>query len=183
MTAGRARALEVTNLSTHIKLTRSTVEAVGNVDMAIDVGETLGLVGESGCGKSMLGLSILGLLPKGGSIIEGSVALSGRELVGLPDKELRKLRGNEVAMIFQDSQSSLNPTKTIGEQVAEPVRLHRGASRARGERPRARGPRAGGTSPPARAARRLPTPALRGAAAAGDDRHRAGLRAEGAARR
>ncbi len=130
VTAGRARALEVTNLSTHIKLTRSTVEAVGNVDMAIDVGETLGLVGESGCGKSMLGLSILGLLPKGGSIIEGSVALSGRELVGLPDKELRKLRGNEVAMIFQDSQSSLNPTKTIGEQVAEPVRLHRGASRA-----------------------------------------------------
>ncbi len=77
----------------------------------------------------MLGLSILGLLPKGGTIVEGSVKLGGRELVGLSDSELRKLRGNEVAMIFQDSQSSLNPTKTIGEQVAEPVRLHRGASR------------------------------------------------------
>jgi peptide/nickel transport system ATP-binding protein len=124
-----ARALEVTNLSTHIKLTRSTVQAVGNVDIAIDTGETLGLVGESGCGKSMLGLSILGLLPRGGNIIDGSVRLGGRELVGLPDAELRKLRGNEVAMIFQDSQSSLNPTKTIGQQVAEPVRLHRGASR------------------------------------------------------
>ncbi len=124
-----ARALEVTNLSTHIKLSRSTVQAVGNVDLAIDRGETLGLVGESGCGKSMLGLSILGLLPHGGRIVEGSVKLSGRELVGLPDSALRKLRGNDVAMIFQDSQSSLNPTKKIGEQVAEPVRLHRGASR------------------------------------------------------
>jgi oligopeptide/dipeptide ABC transporter ATP-binding protein len=129
MTDADPRALEVTDLTTQIKLSRSTVQAVGNVDIAIDAGETLGLVGESGCGKSMLGLSILGLLPKGGTITQGSVQLGGRELVGLPDSELRRLRGNEVAMIFQDSQSSLNPTKTIGEQVAEPVRLHRGASR------------------------------------------------------
>jgi len=126
---GKAGALEVTNLSTHIELSRSTVQAVGNVDLAIEPGKTLGLVGESGCGKSMLGLSILGLLPAGGKIIDGSVKLDGRELVGLPDPELQKLRGNEVSMIFQDSQSSLNPTKKIGEQVAEPVRLHRGASR------------------------------------------------------
>ena len=123
------RALEVTDLSTHIDLSRSTVQAVGNVDLAIDPGETLGLVGESGCGKSMLGLSVLGLLPAGGKVIAGSVKLEGRELVGLPDAELQRLRGNEVSMIFQDSQSSLNPTKRIGEQVAEPVRLHRGASR------------------------------------------------------
>jgi peptide/nickel transport system ATP-binding protein len=129
VTHGDPRALEVTDLTTQIKLSRSTVQAVGNVDLAIDAGETLGLVGESGCGKSMLGLSILGLLPKGGAITEGSVQFQGRELVGLPDSELRRLRGNEVAMIFQDSQSSLNPTKTIGEQVAEPVRLHRGGSR------------------------------------------------------
>jgi peptide/nickel transport system ATP-binding protein len=127
---GNARALQVANLSTHIKLTRSTVQAVGNVDIAIDAGETHGLVGESGCGKSMLGLSIMGLLPNGGKIVEGSVRLAGRELVGLPDRDLRTLRAEEIAMIFQDSQSSLNPTKTIGEQVAEPVRLHRGASRA-----------------------------------------------------
>jgi len=122
-------ALEVSNLSTHIQLSRSVVQAVGNVSLSIDQGETLGLVGESGCGKSMLGLSILGLLPNGGRIVEGSVKLYGRELVGLSEAELRRLRGNEVAMIFQDSLSSLNPTKTIGEQVAEPVRLHRGASR------------------------------------------------------
>jgi oligopeptide/dipeptide ABC transporter ATP-binding protein len=122
-------ALEVDNLSTHIKLSRSTVQAVGNVSIGIDTHETVGLVGESGCGKSMLGLSILGLLPNGGHIVEGSVKLAGRELVGLPAPELRRVRGNEVAMIFQDSLSSLNPTKTIGKQVAEPVRLHRGASK------------------------------------------------------
>src|SRR5580704_15121375 len=122
-------ALEVDNLSTHIKLSRSTVQAVGNVNLILDTHETVGLVGESGSGKSMLGLSILGLLPNGGHIIEGSIKLGGRELVGLRTPELRRLRGNEVAMIFQDSQSSLNPTKKIGEQVAEPVRLHRGASR------------------------------------------------------
>ncbi len=122
-------ALEVDNLSTHIKLSRATVQAVGNVTLALDTHETVGLVGESGCGKSMLGLSILGLLPNGGHIIEGSIKLGGRELVGLPGPDLRRVRGNDVAMIFQDSLSSLNPTKTIGEQVAEPVRLHRGASK------------------------------------------------------
>jgi peptide/nickel transport system ATP-binding protein len=121
--------LEVENLSTQINLSRSVVKAVGNVDFRIDAGETLGLVGESGSGKSMTGLSVLGLLPNGGHIVEGSIRLSGRELVGLPEAELRGLRGNDVAMIFQDSQSSLNPTMTVGEQIAEPVRLHRHASR------------------------------------------------------
>ncbi len=122
--------LDIQDLSTHIKLTSSVVQAVGNVDMTIDAGETLGVVGESGCGKSMTGLSIMGLLPPGGSIVGGSIKLDGRELVGLKQEELRRVRGNEVAMIFQDPLTSLDPTKTVGYQVAEPVRLHRGTSKA-----------------------------------------------------
>jgi oligopeptide/dipeptide ABC transporter ATP-binding protein len=124
-----APALKVDDLTTEIKLSRATVHAVGNVGLEIAQGETLGLVGESGSGKSMLGLSILGLLPNGGHITGGSIKLFDRELVGLNERDLRRIRGNEIAMIFQDSLSSLNPTKAIGEQVAEPVRLHRGANR------------------------------------------------------
>jgi peptide/nickel transport system ATP-binding protein len=128
-----APVLEITDLSTHIQLTKSVVQAVGNIDLHIEPGETLGLVGESGCGKSMTGLSIMGLLPPGGSIVNGSVTLNGRELVGLPDADLRKIRGNDIAMIFQDPLTSLDPTKTIGYQVAEPVRLHRDASKREAE--------------------------------------------------
>jgi len=125
-----APVLEIQDLSTHIKLTSSVVQAVGNVDMRIDAGETLGVVGESGCGKSMTGLSIMGLLPPGGSIVGGSIKLDGRELVGLKQEELRRVRGNDIAMIFQDPLTSLDPTKAIGYQVAEPVRLHQGMSKA-----------------------------------------------------
>src|ERR1700734_2512028 len=124
-----APVLDIQNLSTHIKLTKSVVQAVGNVSLRIEAGETLGVVGESGCGKSMTGLSIMGLLPPGGSIVGGSIKLNGRELVGLKQDELRRIRGNDIAMIFQDPLTSLDPTKSIGSQVAEPVRLHRGASK------------------------------------------------------
>lgn len=122
--------LEITDLTIRIKLSRSVVHAVEQVNLRIAPGETLGLVGESGSGKSMTGLSIMRLLPKGGRILSGSIKLSGRELVGLSEPEIRDIRGNVVAMIFQDSGASLNPTMPIGEQIAEPVRLHRNATKA-----------------------------------------------------
>ncbi|MGW0803441.1 ABC transporter ATP-binding protein [Nonomuraea sp. NPDC002799] len=120
--------LAIESLSAGIRMRSSAVDVVNRVDLRLRPGETLGLVGESGSGKSMTGLAIMGLLPPGGQVTEGSIKLDGRELVGLPEREYQRIRGNEIAMVFQDPMTSLNPTKTIGEQVAEPIRLHRGAS-------------------------------------------------------
>ena len=159
-------ALEITDLSTEIKLSRSTVYPVGNVGFKIDQGETLGLVGESGSGKSMLGLSILGLLPNGGHITGGSIKLGDRELVGMAERDLRELRGNEVAMIFQDSLSSLNPTKTIGEQVAEPGATAPRRQSYRGDESCPGGVGSGRTAASEGTTRRLSPPAVRRSAAA-----------------
>jgi oligopeptide/dipeptide ABC transporter ATP-binding protein len=121
--------LEIDNLRTHIRMRHSTVEAVDGVSLTIQPGETVGLVGESGCGKSLTGLSVMRLLPPGGRIVGGSVKLSGRELTDLSAAEMRQVRGGEVAMVFQDPMTSLDPTMTIGDQIAEPVRVHRRASK------------------------------------------------------
>lgn len=121
--------LHITDLATDIRLRSATVHAVDGINLAVDAGETVGLVGESGSGKTMTAMSIMGLLPPGGKIVRGSIELSGRNLVGLSDSEMRAIRGNEIGMVFQDPMTSLNPTMTIGEQVAESVRWHRGATR------------------------------------------------------
>jgi peptide/nickel transport system ATP-binding protein len=120
--------LEVTGLRTEIRTRSATVQAVRDVSFSIAPGETVGLVGESGCGKSMTGMSLMRLLPPGGRIASGSVKLDGSELTTLSESDIRRIRGNNVAMIFQDPMTSLNPTMTVGEQIAEPAIIHRGLS-------------------------------------------------------
>ena len=119
------KLLEVRNLSTSF----GQVPAVENVSFSIDRGETLCLVGESGCGKSVTALSILRLISPPGRIHGGEVLFNGRDLLKLKEPEMRSVRGNDIAMIFQDPMTSLNPVFTVGEQIAEAIRLHRRVSR------------------------------------------------------
>jgi peptide/nickel transport system ATP-binding protein len=120
-----APLLEVTDLRTEIKLKQAVVHAVDGVSIHVEAGETLGIVGESGCGKTMTALSIMNLLPVGGHIVGGSIRLNGDEISNLDDEAMRTIRGNEIGMIFQDPLTSLNPTMTVGRQIAETVILHR----------------------------------------------------------
>ncbi len=124
-----APLLEISDLRTEIRLRDAVVHAVDGVSLHVDRGETLGIVGESGCGKTMTALSIMNLLPTGGKIAAGSIRLDGREISSLSDEQMRKVRGNEIGMIFQDPLTSLNPTMTVGRQIAEAVTLHRDVSR------------------------------------------------------
>ncbi len=121
--------LTIRDLSVEIRRGERVVRPVSDVNLVLNRGETLGIVGETGSGKSMTGLAVMGMLPAGGRVTGGSIDLDGKELVGLPAAQYRAIRGNDVAMVFQDSMTALNPTRRIGEQVAEPVRLHHGASR------------------------------------------------------
>ena len=105
------------------------MHAVDGVSIYVERGETLGIVGESGCGKTMTALSIMRLLPTGGSIVSGSIKLDGLEISTVSDDDMRQIRGNDIGMIFQDPLTSLNPTMTVGKQIAEAVRLHRDVTR------------------------------------------------------
>ena len=122
--------LQVTDLHTQIRLKNAIVRAVSGVSFAVAAGECLGLVGESGCGKTMTARSIMRLLPPGGEITAGSIILGGTELTGLSERDMQTVRGNDVGMVFQDPASCLNPTMTIGRQIAESVVVHRSASAA-----------------------------------------------------
>jgi oligopeptide transport system ATP-binding protein len=131
--ATRARPLlEIDNLSTHYISAqgRRVVRAVDDVSLRINAGETLGIVGESGSGKSTLALSILRVLPPAAQIVSGQMWFEGEDLVRKSDGEMRQVRGKRIAMILQDPMASLNPLFTIGNQVAEPIRVHEGAGRA-----------------------------------------------------
>jgi peptide/nickel transport system ATP-binding protein/oligopeptide transport system ATP-binding protein len=119
--------LEVENLRTYFHTDAGTAKAVDGVSFYVDKGEVLGIVGESGCGKSVTSLSILRLVPQPpGEIVEGSaIRFGGRDLLALSEAEMRAVRGNDIAMIFQEPMTSLNPVYTIGDQIGEAVRLHR----------------------------------------------------------
>jgi peptide/nickel transport system ATP-binding protein len=120
--------LTIEDLKTEIQLRRSVVHAIDGVSLTVEAGECLGIVGESGCGKTMTALSVMRLLPGGGHITGGTITLDGNEITALSDHAMREIRGNLVGMVFQDPLASLNPTMTIGDQIAESVRLHRGVS-------------------------------------------------------
>jgi oligopeptide/dipeptide ABC transporter ATP-binding protein len=121
--------LEVDDLRTHFFTREGVVQAVDGVSFTLEKGRTLGIVGESGCGKSVTALSIMGLIPKPPArIVSGSVLFEGRDLTDLPERELEDVRGRQIAMIFQDPMTSLNPTLKIGTQIKEVARRHLGMS-------------------------------------------------------
>jgi peptide/nickel transport system ATP-binding protein len=124
-----APLLQIDDLHTDIRLRTATVHALDGVSLTVEAGECLGIVGESGCGKTMTALSVMQLLPPGGRITGGAITLAGKEISALSDDAMRRVRGNEVGMIFQDPMTSLNPTMTVGDQIAETVLLHRGADK------------------------------------------------------
>jgi oligopeptide/dipeptide ABC transporter ATP-binding protein len=122
--------LEVQDLQTHFITDAGTVRAVDGVTLTVRKGETLGIVGESGCGKSVTALSVLRLIPNPpGRIVGGKILLEGRNLLELPEGEMRKVRGASISMIFQEPMTSLNPVFTVGDQIAEGIRLHQRLSK------------------------------------------------------
>lgn len=120
-----SKLLEVSNLQTHFPTRAGLVRAVNDVSFSVDEGELVGLVGESGCGKSITALSIMRLIYPPGKIAAGSIKFKGEELTTASGDRMREIRGNDIAMIFQDPMTSLNPVYTVGEQIAEALRLHR----------------------------------------------------------
>ncbi|AMO86663.1 Glutathione import ATP-binding protein GsiA [Solibacillus isronensis B3W22] len=122
--------LEVKNLKTHFFTEEGIAKAVDGVSFHLKKGETLGIVGESGCGKSMTSLSILRLIPTPpGKIVDGEILLNNENIIAMDNEQLRKVRGNKISMIFQEPMTSLNPVLTVGEQIAESLRLHQNLSR------------------------------------------------------
>jgi oligopeptide/dipeptide ABC transporter ATP-binding protein len=120
----REALLSVQDLRVQFWTARGAIHAVNGISFDIAPGETLGIVGESGCGKSVTSLAILGLLPRAGRVVGGSATFEGRNLVGLSDAELRRIRGKDIAMVFQDPMTSLNPVLTIGRQIREALETH-----------------------------------------------------------
>ena len=175
--------LEVNDLRTHFRTDDGVVKAVDGVSFKVEKGKTLGIVGESGSGKSVTCLTIMGLNARTNTITSGQALWKGNDLLKMNSRQLRSIRGDEIAMIFQDPMTSLNPVKTIGAQLIEAVLLHRDVSKRQAQAARARA--AEGRRHPARRAprRRLPAPVLGRHAPARDDRDGADQRSRPADRR
>ena len=118
------RLLEIKDLRTVFDTAKGRISAVDGVSLGLNAGDTLGIVGESGCGKTMLALTIMNLIPANGKIVNGEIFFSGQDLLKISYEEMRKKRGSEIAMIFQEPMTSLNPVLRVGEQIAEAIRLH-----------------------------------------------------------
>jgi peptide/nickel transport system ATP-binding protein len=121
--------LEVENLQTHFRTPDGVIRAVDGISFAVEAGETVAIVGESGCGKSVTANSILRLVPQPPGRIAGAIRFDGRDLLKLSERAMREVRGNDISMVFQEPMTSLNPVLTIGRQIAEPLRLHQGLPR------------------------------------------------------
>jgi peptide/nickel transport system ATP-binding protein len=122
--------LEIKGLKTHFKTDDGWLHAVDGVDLSVEAGETLGVVGESGCGKSVTAMSVMRLIAMPpGRFVGGQILWQGRDLITLPDEAMRKIRMKEIAIVFQEPMTSLNPVYTIGEQIGEALRLHEGLSK------------------------------------------------------
>ncbi|MEN6467830.1 MAG: ABC transporter ATP-binding protein [Smithella sp.] len=120
--------LDIKNLKTVFSTAKGVIKAVDGVSLSLNAGETLGIVGESGCGKTMLALSVMRLIPGSGQIAEGQVFFDGQDLLSLSEEAMREKRGRDIAMIFQEPMTSLNPVLRVGEQIAEAIRLHQHVS-------------------------------------------------------
>lgn len=123
------KLLHVSSLSTHFTLPSGTLKVVDNLDLSVAEGETLAIVGESGCGKSMTALSIMRLVPPPGAIVSGTLEFQGQDLRALSNLQMQKIRGNSISMIFQEPMTSLNPVFRIGDQITEGLLLHRQLTR------------------------------------------------------
>jgi oligopeptide/dipeptide ABC transporter ATP-binding protein len=122
--------LDVIHLKTYFFTDRGIAQAVDDVSFHLDPGRTLAIVGESGCGKSVTALSVMGLIPRPpGRIVDGQILFDGRDLVGLPESKMRRIRGNQISMIFQEPMTSLNPVFRVGDQITEVLQLHQNLDR------------------------------------------------------